>query len=148
VFRITRRNRYNRYLANGFTPYEAFEFSKVAYRRAKALKLMVRERRDLLIPLRHQADQLGWGRAKYEREKRDLIAYDYRDKGLTYDPHNRKDAWRLFRYYEDQVDDGYNARYFKRKRPKDGIKINKGIVQAQKARWREKQRNKKAMGYK
>ncbi len=153
AFRVTRQRRYNRYIANGFITSEAFSLSKVPYRRTPLIKVMIRDRRDLLRPLRHQADQLGWGKARYEKEKRLLIAWDYGEKrfpgenGLPFEPKDLDSVWRLFRWYTETSEDGYDPRSRRRHRRRrfgeNGIRIDKGNVRLQKEKRRAKQRAKK-----
>lgn len=119
------------------------------------------ERRDLLKGLKRQADQLNWSTTQYETEKKQLIAYDYKDKGLVYTEarrgvirlKGRPDPWQLFRYYRDEaIGEGKWAeetpRYRKRRKRLNeyGVRIDKGNVQEQKARRRERNRGKKDRG--
>lgn len=152
AFRTRRQQRYIRYLDSGFLPFEANALSKVPFANAPFMQQAFEDRRELLTPLRREADQLGWSRTKYELEKRKLIAYDYGEKGLLYVKEykdiirikGRPDPWQLFRYYKGES--GHETpRYPKRKKHfgSNGIRVDKGNIKAQKERRRSREREKR-----
>ena len=161
AFKPRRQQRYRRFLDNGFLPFEAQAFSSVPFRHAPFMRQMIRERRDLLVPLRRDADVLNWSRTRYNTEKRQLIAYDYREKGLLFQKTGRQitrikgrpDPWQLFRYYRDKAIEegtwGETPRTYKKKKLLDehGFRIDKGNLKEQKARRREREKQKKERGY-
>ena len=161
AFKSKRQQRYLALKANGMLPFEAQAFSSVPVTHAPFMRQMVRDRRDLLIPLRREAEFLNWSRTRYEREKRLLIAFEYREKGLLFQKvtkqitrvKGRPDPWQLFRWYRDKaIKDGTweeTPRQYKRKKRYDehGIRIEKGNIQKQKERRREREREKKERGY-
>ena len=146
AFRPRRQQRKSRFLANGFLPFEAQSFSSVPLAKAPFMRQMIKDRRELLIPLRNEADFGNWSRTRYEREKRRLIAFEYREKGLIFQSPSkisgvrigRPDPWQLFRYYRDKaIEDGTleeTPRRPRRRRRFDehGIRIDKGNIQKQK----------------
>ena len=161
TFRPKRQERYKRFRDNGFLKFEAFAFSSVTMRHAPFMRQMIKDRRALLIPLRREADFANWSRTRYEKEKRLLIAFEYKDKGLIYIKSRRgiirikgrPDPWQLFRYYRDKaIEDGTweeTPRRWRRKKSVDehGFRIDKGNVKAQKERRRERERQKRERGY-
>ena len=161
AFKPRRQQRKRRFLDSGFLPFEAQAFSSVPFARAPFMRQMIRERRELLIPLRKEGDFANWSRSRYEREKRRLIAFEYREKGLIFQKvtkqitriKGRPDPWQLFRYYRDKaIDEGKweetPRRPRKRRRfDEQGIRIDKGNIQKQKAARREKEKLKKERGY-
>lgn len=162
AFRPKRQQRRKVFVANGFLPFEAYAFSSVPFARAPFMRQMIRDRRELLIPLRREADFMNWSRTRYEKEKRLLIAFEYRDKGLIYIKSRRgiirikgrPDPWQLFRYYRDKaIEDGVWEETPRRSRKKSkrfdeqGIRIDKGNIQKQKERRREREKQRKERGY-
>ena len=160
MFKPRRQQRKMSFLASGFLPFEAQAFSSVPFRHAPFMRQMIKERRELLIPLRREADFMNWSRTRYEKEKRLLIAFEYKEKGLIYIKSRRgiirikgrPDPWQLFRYYRDKAIEegtwGETPRtYKKKKRLEDGVRIDKGNLKAQKARRRERAKQKKERGY-
>ena len=162
AFKPKRQQRRLRFLANGFLPFEAFAFSSVPFARAPFMRRMIRDRRELLIPLRREADFMNWSRSRYEKEKRLLIAFEYKDKGLIYIKSRkgiirikgRPDPWQLFRYYRDKaIEDGEwpeeTPRNYKKKKRLDehGFRIDKGNLKAQKTRRREREKQRKEREY-
>ena len=162
AFKPKRQQRYRRFINNGFLPVEAQAFSSVPFARAPFMRPMIRDRRELLIPLRREGDFMNWSRSRYEREKRLLIAFEYKDKGLIYIKSRkgiikikgRPDPWQLFRYYRDKaIEDGEwpeeTPRKYKKKKRLDehGFRIDKGNLKAQKARRRERGKQKRERGY-
>lgn len=162
VFKPRRQQRYRAFKESGFLPFESQAFSSVTMRSAPFMREMVKERRDLLIPLRREADALNWSRTRYEKEKRTLIAFEYKEKGLVFQKttkritkvKGRPDPWQLFRYYRDKaIEDGTweETPRISRKRKKRfdefGFRIDKGNVQKQKEHRRERERQRKERGY-
>lgn len=162
AFRPKRQQRYRRFINNGFLKFEAFAFSSIPFARAPFMRRMIRDRRELLIGLRREADAFNWSRTRYEREKRLLIAFEYQDKGLLYLKSRRgiirikgrPDPWQLFRYYRDKaIEEGEwpeeTPRQYKKKKRLDdhGLRIDKGNIKAQKARRRARERQRKERGY-
>ena len=161
AFKPRRQQRKMSFLVSGFLPFEAQAFSSVPFRHAPFMRQMIRERRDLLIPLRREADFMNWSRTRYEKEKRLLIAFEYKDKGLIYIKSRRgiirikgrPDPWQLFRYYRDKAIEegtwGETPRTYKKKKRFDehGFRIDKGNIKSQKQRRQERERQKKERGY-
>lgn len=161
AFKPRREQRKRRFLANGFLPFEAQAFSSVPFAHAPFMRGMIKDRRELLIPLRREAEFMNWSRTRYEREKRQLIAYDYGEKGLVYTKSRRgiiiikgrPDPWQLFRYYRDKaIEEGdwqETPRTYKKKKRLDGngLRIDKGKLKAQKERRREREKQRKERGY-
>jgi len=161
VFKPRRQQRYRDFKTNGFLPFEAQAFSSIPLAHAPFMRQMVKERRELLIPLRHEADFMNWSRTRYEKEKRLLIAFEYKEKGLIYIKSRRgivvikgrSDPWQLFRYYRDKaIEDGEwfeTPRTYKKKKRLDewGFRIDKGNIQKQKERRREREKRKRERGY-
>lgn len=157
AFRPRRQGRYNKLIARGLLPFEAREFSSVPFSHAPFIKNIVRDRQRLLMGLRREAEIMGWSKTHYMEEKRLLIAYEYKDKGLIFIKSRRgiirikgrPDPWQLFRYYRDEAirkGEWYETpRRRKKKKRYDerGIRIDKGDVQEQKERRRERERLKK-----
>jgi hypothetical protein len=157
AFRTKRQRRYQKLLGFGLLPFEARELSSIPFARATFLKDLIRDRRKMLVVLRRQAKSLDWSKTEYENEKRRLVAYEYAEKGLLYTKMRgrhiikligRPDPWQLFRYYKEKaIEKGEweeTPRYKRKKRYDErDIRIDKGRVQEQKARWREKQRRKR-----
>ncbi len=161
AYKPRRQQRYRAFKDSGFLPFESQAFSSVTMRSAPFMKEMVKERRELLIPLRREGDALNWSRTRYEKEKRLLIAFEYREKGLVFQKvtkritrvKGRPDPWQLFRYYRDKaIEDGTweeTPRKYKRKKRFDehGIRIDKGNIQKQKTARREKEKRRKESGF-
>lgn len=161
AFRPKRQERYRRFRDTGFLKFEAFAFSSVPFVRAPFMRQMIRDRRELLIPLRREADFMNWSRTRYEKEKRLLVAFEYKEKGLIYIKSRRgiirikgrPDPWQLFRYYRDKaIEEGIweetPRRYKKKKRfHEEGFRIDKGDVKKQKQRRRERAKQKGERGY-
>jgi len=162
AFRPKRQQRYRQFRDSGFLKFEAFAFSSVPFARAPFMRRMINDRRELLIPLRREAEFMNWSRTRYEKEKRLLIAFEYEDKGLIYIKSRRgiirikgrPDPWQLFRYYRDKaIEDGEwpeeTPRNYKKKKRLDehGFRIDKGNLKAQKARRREREKQKRERGY-
>ena len=160
AFKPRRQQRYSTFKANGFLPFEAQTFSRVPGGRAPFMRAMVKDRRALLIPLRREAEFLNWSRTRYEREKRHIIAFEYREKGLLFQKvskqitrvKDRPDPWQLFRWYRDKaIEEGDWAetpRQYKKKKRYDehGIRIEKGDVRKQKEKRRERERQRRERG--
>ena len=157
AFRPRRQSRYNKLIAGGLLPFEAREFSSVPFSHAPFIKNIVRDRRRLLVGLQREAEAMGWSKTRYMEEKRLLIAYEYKDKGLIFTRSRRgiirikgrPDPWQLYRYYRDEAirrgEWAETPRRRKRKKRFDerGIRIDKGNVQEQKERRRERERQRK-----
>ena len=160
AFKPRRQQRKRRFLDSGFLPFEAQAFSSIPFARAPFMRQMVKERRELLIPLRREADALNWSRTRYEREKRQLIAFEYRERGLVFQKtgkritrvKGRADPWQLFRWYRDKaIEEGTWEETPRRQRRKKrfdehGIRIDKGNIQKQKERRREWEKQRKERG--
>jgi len=162
AFKPKRQQRYRSFINSGFLRFEAFAFSSVPFAHAPFMRGMIKDRRELLIPLRREGEFMNWSRARYEREKRLLIAFEYKEKGLIYIKSRRgiirikgrPDPWQLFRYYRDKsIEDGEwpeeTPRQYKKKKRLDeqGFRIDKGNIKKQKERRREREKQKKERGY-
>lgn len=154
AFRSRRQKRYEKMRSYGLLPFEAKELSSVPFAHAPFLNDILRDRRRIILSLRKEAEFQGWSRAKYEKELRMVIAVEYMDKGLVFRKAGRgiikiqgsPDPWQLFREYRDQsirkgkwVETPRRRRH-KRKYDERGIRIDKGNIQAQKQRYRERQK--------
>lgn len=152
AFKTRRQQRYKKLIRSGMEPFEAREFSSVPFSRAPFIKNIVRDRQKLLAGLQRQAVALGWSRTHYERERRLLIAFEYKDKGLIFTRprrdiirvKGRPDPWQLFREYRaDAIRRGEwyeTPRRRKKRYDERGTRIDKGDIKEQKARRRERAR--------
>jgi len=151
AYRITRQHRYNRLINAGMLPFEAQALSKVPYRRAPYIKQMMRDRIELLTPIRHQADILNWSPTEYRKQKKIRIYDYYVEQGMTYTKLKRPfgkvrpDVWQLFREARDEAiaTGKWDETPRRRRKRYEPIRINKGNVQAQKERRRERERTKR-----
>ena len=157
AFRVRRQSRYDRLRAAGLEPFEARALSAIPFARAPFIRDMVRERQTLLRGLQKEREFNNWSKTRYIKEKRRLISFEYKDKGLVFTQFRkgiirikgRPDPWQMFRYYRDEAiaagewEETPRRRKKKKSFDEKGIRIDKGDVARQKAKRVERQRAKR-----
>ena len=159
AFRTRRQQRYNKLIANGMLPFEARAFSSIPFSHAPFIKHIIRDRRDILEPLRREAIFNDWSQTRYNEEKRRLIAFEYKDKGLIFTRprrdiirvKGRADPWQLFREYRIEAirrgEWSETPRRKKKRYDEHGFRIDKGNVRKQKERRLEREKRRKEREY-
>lgn len=153
MFKQRRQERYNKLVSAGLQRFEARELSSIPFSRMPFVKNIIRDRRNLIEGLEKEAKALGWSRTRFEKEKLMLIAWEYRDKGLTFTKKGKNiikikgspDVWQMFRYYRWlAIKNGEWQETPRKKRARHyderGIRIDKGKIREQKRKYRERQK--------
>jgi hypothetical protein len=145
AFRARRQNWYLNLKKAGFLPYEAYELSRFKDKSVVYFRAMVQERRQLMKGLLREAEAHGWSRTKTTEEWKALINFTYKEKKWVQAGH-RLDVWKMLREYRDRVIDlgEYHPRRHKGNHifsPITRIRLDKGNVDRQKRRYRERMKN-------
>ena len=140
-YKTRRRARYNNLKSYGFLPFEARELSKVVDRSAKYYRTMLLDRKEIVEGLLREAEYNRWSKVRTRQEIIDYVRFIYRDNRWEF---SKNGLWEMYRDYRDKSMDlgEYYPKKQKRKSfSRVGSRIDRGNLQQQRRRYKEKLKN-------